>query len=117
MTAAKAAGTSYAACKKDEQVSGGGFELLGPISPDTSYTLWASRPSLVEPGEEETYSAPRDGWNASGWAVTIASRPDQAVSFRSYAMCMVPSSNTEGQSVLEQANQNQELQQILQLLR
>ena len=108
-------------------VSGGGFELIGAISPQTSFVLQANRPSLSETVQEEeeeeeeeedevtAYPAPQDGTAASGWAVTIENASGPKLSFRSYVMCTVPDSGKEI-STLEQANGGQELQQILQLL-
>ena len=120
LTSAKAANTSYAACNTDEVVSGGGFEMIGAISPQTSYVLQANRPSLSvtvqeEKGEVTAYPAPQDGTAASGWAVTIENASGPKLSFRSNVMCTVPDSGKEI-STLEQANGGQELQQILQLL-
>ena len=120
--AVKAANTSYTACNTGEVVSGGGFELLGAISPQTSYILQANRPSLSETAPEEdgeaevtVYPAPKDGAAANGWAVTIDNGSGPNFSFRSYALCAVPDSAKEV-TTLEQANGGQELQQILQLL-
>ena len=121
MSAAKSAGTSYAACNEGEAVSGGGFELLEQISPKASYVLQANRPSLIETATEEegegttTYPAPKDGAAASGWAVTIEDSFDPELGFRAYVMCAVPASGKE-QSILQQANSGQELQQVLELL-
>jgi len=122
VSTAKSAATSFAACKEGEVVSGGGFELLGHVSPKTSYVLLADRPSLGETlAEEETATAifpiPEEGAVANGWAVTIVAGSDPAPSFRAYVMCAVPSPVKETLSTLEQANSGQELQQILQLLR
>ena len=122
VTPGKVTGTSYAACNAGEVVSGGGFELLGAVSSQTTYVLQADRPSLIENAlqeeeEEEatTYPTPKNGSDASGWAVTIDASSDPKLSFRSYVLCAIPALQKEV-STLEQANGGQELQQVLELL-
>ena len=113
--------TSYAACRKGELVSGGGFDLLGPISPQSSYTVAADRPSLIENGPEgegTSYPSPKNGAAASGWAVALENNSGFALRFRAYAMCAAsPTEGEESQSKLESAESGQELQQVLELLR
>jgi Collagen triple helix repeat (20 copies) len=110
--------TSYAACKPGETVTGGGFDFLAAPTTRTNYVIQANRPSMFETFEEEeeeeesAYPTPKNGFPATGWAVTIEATGER-VSFRSYTMCA-----TTGVAGEETGNQelHQEGQQILQLL-
>ena len=100
----RGAATSYAACKKGEAVTGGGYDFLVGPSFKSPYVVAADRQSLfngglseeeVEELEEEeveeeaaVYPAPKDGAAATGWAVRIiAGSPGSRLVFRAYVSC------------------------------
>lgn len=103
VTSEKGPATSYAACRKNEVVTGGGFELLRLPKGRFPYQLQVDRPAIVresseeevKEGEEEgeevegvSFPPPKDGASASGWAVTIQSI-EGPVTFQAYVQCAV----------------------------
>jgi Collagen triple helix repeat (20 copies) len=98
--------TSYAACKKSEVVTGGGFDFARRPTVKDTYVLVANRSSLFNSGlseeeeeqieEEEieeyeaVYPAPKEGGAATGWAVTMEGNEESTVVFRASVLCATP---------------------------
>jgi Collagen triple helix repeat (20 copies) len=130
---------SYASCKgKQEVVTGGGYAFTTPTR-GTAFTVKVDRSSRTEQISEEeieareeegevvemteaeeffVFPAPKDGsTGATGWAVgleAVGGKLNDA-SFRAYVVCA--ESSAAGTNQLSQANQEEEPQQVLELLR
>jgi hypothetical protein len=98
--------TSYAACKKSEVVTGGGYDFVRRPTVKDTYVLITNRSSLFTPdlSEEEieeieeeeieeyeaVYPAPKEGGAGTGWAVTMEGNEESGVVFRASVLCATP---------------------------
>jgi hypothetical protein len=98
--------TSYAACKKSEVVTGGGYDFLRRPTLKDTYVLIANRSSLFNSGlseeeleeieeeeieeDEAIYPAPKEGGTATGWAVTMEGADESGLVFRASVECATP---------------------------
>lgn len=123
----KGPATSYAACKKNEVATGGGYDFIRRPTLRSVVIVIANRESLLVPRSEEeleeleeeeieeleaVYPAPKGGAAATGWAVSMEATGDP-IAFRATVSCA--GVGAAGSGKLSQANE--EGQQVLQLLR